>query len=32
MAIQIENDLNRDLNQLVCDFDFDLNHFFLGGG
>jgi hypothetical protein len=32
MAIQIENDLNRDLNQLVYDFDFDLNHFFWGGG
>jgi hypothetical protein len=27
MAIQIVNDFNRDLNQHVCDFDFDLNHF-----
>jgi hypothetical protein len=27
MAIEIENDLNHDFNQLVCDFDFNLNQF-----
>jgi hypothetical protein len=32
MAIEIENDLNRDLDELVCDLEFDLNKFFFGGG
>jgi hypothetical protein len=32
MAIEIENDLNRDLDELVCDLEFDLNKFFFFWG